>query len=412
MREPIENILADFRNLIVPASTHWNHPRFHAWFSVSASSPGILAEALAAALNVNGMLWKSSPVPVELEQTVLDWLRQWLQLPGEFTGVIYDTASTSTMHALAAARDFVDPESRTRGSRGDLIVYTSAQAHTSVEKGAIALGFGQDNVPKIAVDGDFRMCTKALSTAIASDLTAGKRPCCIVPTVGTTSTTSIDDVRAAVDIAATCGAWVHVDGAYGACAAIVPELRHILNGSESAHSLVVNPHKWFFTAFDLSVLYTSRPDILRRAFSLSAEYLRTAQDDKAVNFMDYGVPLGRRFRSLKFWFVMRYFGRLRMAQTIRDHIGYAQEFANRIKTDPDFELAAPVTLSLVCFRYRGTNDQNLELMNRINSSGVAFLSHTVLLGNFVIRLAYGNLRTTARDVDIVWRCLQRCKTGL
>lgn len=404
--ESIYQILDDFEGLIVPANTQWNHPRFHAYFSVSASSPGILAEALTASLNVNGMVWKSSPACTELELVVCDWVRQWLDLPSSFFGTILDTASVSTMHALIAARDFVDPDSRRRGLRGDLTVYTSEQAHSSVEKGAIAAGFGQDNVRKIAVDTEFRMLPQALSEALAADVAAGKRPCCVVPTVGTTSATSVDPVREVVDIGLKYGTWIHVDGAYGGCAAIVPEMRHILDGTELAHSLVLNPHKWFFTPIDCSLFYTSRADILRRAFSLVPEYLKTSQDDQAINLMDYGVPLGRRFRSLKLWFVMRYFGRERMAGIIASHCAMAREMADWIQADHRFELSAPVPLSLVCFRLKGTEEQNRRLMDRVNESGKAFLSHTMLNGQFVIRCAIGNLRTTREDMEIVWRQIQ------
>ena len=404
--EPIERVLEDFRNIIVPATTHWNHPRFHAYFSVSASAPGILAEALAAALNVNGMVWKSSPAFTELELTVVGWLRQWLGLPESFFGLIYDTASVSTLHALIAARDFVDPETRTRGHRTGLTVYTSEQAHSSVEKGAVALGFGQENVRRIPVDREFRMRPDALAAALEEDAAAGKRPCCVVPTIGTTSTTSIDPVRQVIDIAARYNAWVHVDGAYGGCAGIVPELRCVMDGVDAAHSFVMNPHKWLFTPVDCSVLYTSHPEVLRRALSLVPEYLRTAHDDEVVNLMDYGVPLGRRFRSLKLWFVMRYFGRERMASIIRSHVEMAHRLAGWIAADDRFELCAPVPLSLVCFRMRGSDEANRALLDRINASGVAFLSHTVLNGQFVLRLALGNLRTTEDDLKLVWGRLQ------
>lgn len=404
--EPISEILRDFESLIVPANTHWNHPRFHAYFPASASAPGILAEALTAGLNQNGMVWKSSPACTELELTVLDWVRQWLGLPPEFFGLIYDTASMSTMHGLAAARQFVDPDSRTRGMRGDLTVYTSEQAHSSVEKGAIALGFGQDNVRKIAVDDQFRMRPDVLAATMEADVAAGKRPCCVTPTVGTTSTTSIDPVRDVIEIAARHGAWIHVDGAYGGCAGVVPELRWVLDGVDAAHSFVLNPHKWLFTPVDCSLFYTRRPEVLRQAFSLIPEYLRTAEDDRVVNLMDYGVQLGRRFRSLKLWFVLRYFGTERMAAIIRSHVDMAQTLASWIRADERFELAAPVPLSLVCFRKRGSDEENRALMDRINASGVAFLSHTVLNGQFVLRYAIGNLRTTMDDVKLVWGRIQ------
>ncbi len=404
--EPIERILEDFRNLIVPANTHWNHPRFHAYFSVSASGPGIIAEALTAALNVNGMLWKASPAATELEQVTLGWLRQWLQLPETFFGIIHDTASVSTMHALAAAREMLDPDGRTRGASGNLTVYTSEQAHSSVEKGAIAIGFGQDNVRKIPVDAEFKMRCDLLEAAIEEDLRNGKKPCCVVPTVGTTGTTSIDPVAEVGAIATRYGMWMHVDAAFGGPAAILPELRHILNGVETAHSLVVNPHKWMFTPIDCSVLYVSRPDILRRAFSLIPEYLRTAQDTDAVNFMDYSVALGHRFRSLKLWFVMRYFGREGIASIIRSHIAWTQLLAIEVNAHPSFEVVAPVPLSLLCFRYKGSDEQNRALLDAVNESGVAFLSHTVLHGRFVLRLAVGNVRTTQADLADVWRTIQ------
>ncbi len=405
--EPIEDILRDFRNIIVPGNTHWNHPRFHGYFSVSASRPGILAEALTAALNVNAMVWKSSPAATELEVRVLSWVREWLGLPDTFFGTIYDTASISTMHGIIAAREFVDPESRTRGMRGDLTVYTSEHAHSSVEKGAMATGFGQDNVRKIAVDDRFRMIPGALAAALKEDVARGKRPCCVVPTVGTTSTTSIDPVREVVALAREYGAWVHVDGAYGGSAAIVPELRaQLMDGVELADSFVVNPHKWMFTPIDCSLFYTSRPDVFRRALALTPEYLKTAQDNIAVNLMEYGVPLGRRFRSLKLWFVMRYFGHQRMAAIIRSHIEWTREMASWIEADPRFELSAPAPLALVCFRMKGSDDLNRQLMDRINASGIAFLSHTVLNGRFVMRMSIGNVQTLRSDVELVWRTIQ------
>lgn len=404
--QSMESILRDFREKVVPANTHWNHPRFHAYFSVSASGPGILAEALIAALNVNGMVWRSSPAATELELTVTDWLRNWMDLPTEFFGTILDTASMSTMHALIAARHYVAPEARVRGSRGDLTVYASEHAHSSIEKGVIAIGLGQENFRRVAVDNDFRMRPEALASAIEADIASGKRPCCIVPTVGTTSTTSIDPVRDVVAIAARHNVWVHVDAAFGGPAAILPELRTILDGSADAHSLVVNPHKWLFTPIDCSLLYTRRPDILKEALSLVPEYLRTTEDSRVTNLMDYGVPLGRRFRSLKLWFVMRYFGRDRIAGIIRQHIRWAQELAAEIAAHEQFEVVAPVPLSLICFRLRGSDDQNRLLLDRINSTGVAFLSHTVLRGRFVLRLSIGNIRTTKDDLSLVWRTIQ------
>jgi len=404
--EPMERLLDDFRGMIVPAITHWNHPGFMAYFANTAPGPGIIAELFAAALNANAMLWKTSPAATELEQVVLDWLRQWMGLPDGLFGIIFDTASTSSMHAIAAAREMADSEARTLGASRGLTLYCSEQAHSSIEKGAIAIGIGQQNVRKIAVDDDFRMRPAALAAAIEADIAAGLRPFCVVATVGTTSTTSIDPVPAIAEIAARHGLWLHVDAAYAGSAAIVPELRHILDGAEQADSLVVNPHKWFFTPFDLSAFYTRRPDILRRAFSLVPEYLRTAQDGRAVNYMDYGVPLGRRFRALKLWFVMRYFGREKLAEIIRQQVSWAQELAAAIDADPRFERSAPAPLSVVCFRYKGADDENRRLLEAVNASGEFFLSHTVLRGKFTLHLAIGNMGTTRGHVMRAWEMLR------
>ncbi|MDP3000107.1 MAG: pyridoxal-dependent decarboxylase, partial [Bryobacterales bacterium] len=286
--ESMDAILEDFRNLILPGVTHWNHPGFHGYFSISGSAPGILAESLAAALNVNAMLWKACPSATELEQVVLGWLREWVGLPDNFFGIVYDTASISTMHAIAAAREQAAPESRLEGTPAGLVMYTSEQAHNSVEKAAIALGIGHRNVRKVPVDECFRMRPEVLRQMVEQDLAGGKKPFCVVATAGTTSTTSIDPVPAIADIAERHGLWLHIDGAYGGPAAIVPEFRHVLAGAERADSIVINPHKWLFTPVDFSAFYTHRPEVLRRAFSLAAEYLKTSEDSRAVNLMDYG----------------------------------------------------------------------------------------------------------------------------
>ena len=289
--EPMAAILEDFRRIIVPAATHWNHPGFMAYFATSASGPGILGEMLAAALNMNGMLWKTSPAVVELEQVALDWLRQWIGLPDPLFGIIFDTASTSSMHAIAAARESIAPEVRTEGAGTGLVLYTSEQSHSSIEKGAISIGIGQKNVRKIPVDAEYRMRPDALAAAIEQDRASGLRPFCVVATVGTTSTTSVDPVEEIAAIAERHNLWLHVDAAYAGAAAIAPEFQHILRGCERADSLVTNPHKWLFTPVDISVLYTRRPEILRRAFSLVPEYLRTADNPRAMNYRDYGCPL-------------------------------------------------------------------------------------------------------------------------
>ncbi|MGH9619760.1 MAG: pyridoxal phosphate-dependent decarboxylase family protein [Bryobacteraceae bacterium] len=405
--EPVEAIFADFQAKIFPALTLWNHPRFFGYFPSSSPPPAVLAEFLAAAVNVNGMVWKSSPAATELEQTVLGWLRQWLALPESFFGIIYDTASTGVLHALAAARQRVAPECRTEGMRADLTVYTSEQAHSSVEKAAITLGFGQHNVRKIPVDAEFRMRSDLLDRAIEADLAKGKRPCAVVATVGTTSLTAIDPLREIAAIANRHGVWLHVDAAYGGSAAILPEMRHILDGIEQAHSLVLNPHKWLYVPSDCSVLYTREPEALRAAFSLIPEYLRTAEDDRVVNLMDYGFQLGRRFRSLKLWYVLRSFGRRGIMELLREAMRLAQIIKQLVEAEPEFELCAPVTLSLVCFRHRGGDAFNEQLLAEINGTGKAFLSHTIIGGKYMLRFAVGNFQTTEQDVRETWDLIRK-----
>ena len=328
--------------------------------------------------------------------------REMAGAAAEFFGIIYDTASIGTMHAIAAAREIADPESRRKGNSGRLAMYISEHANFSVEKAGMTLGIGQDNIRHIASDEAFRMRVDLLREAMETDRKAGKTPFCVVPTVGTTSTSSIDPVPAIADVAEDYGAWLHVDAAYGGAAAILPELQYIMDGAERAHSIVVNPHKWLFTPMDLSAFYTREPEILRRAFSLVPEYVKTAEDPRAVNYMEYGVQLGRRFRALKLWFVMRNLGREGVCAIIRSHIEYAQRLAGLIRAHPDFEIAAPTPFSLVCFRYRGSDDDNRALLETINASGKAFLSHTVLNGRFVLRLAIGNMETRWEDVEEVW----------
>ncbi|MGI9072732.1 MAG: pyridoxal phosphate-dependent decarboxylase family protein [Bryobacteraceae bacterium] len=404
--EPIERIFKDFESSIFPALTLWNHPRFFAWFSVSSTPPSILAEFLTATLNVNAMLWKSAPAATELEQVTLTWLREWLALDETFFGIIYDTASVGVMQAIAAAREWVDPSCRVKGMRRDLMVYISEHTHSSSEKAAIVLGFGQENVRKIPVDSQFRMRPDLLEKAMEADFAAGKRPCCIVASVGSTSTTAIDPIPAIADIAERYNTWLHVDAAYGGSAAVLPEMRHIFNGAERAHSLILNPHKWLYVSIDCSVLYTRYPDILRQSSSLSAEYLQTAEDDRVVNYMDYGVQLGRRFRALKLWYVFRYYGRQGIISMLRESLRLAQLLKALVESDESFEISAPVPFSLICFRHRSNNEFNQRLLAEINATGEAFLSHTVLNGIFVLRFAIGNFQTTEQDIRDTWRLIQ------
>lgn len=404
--EPFAEIFADFQKLIVPANTNWNHPNFYGFFAISGAPPGILAEMLTATLNVNHMLWRSSPAGTELEQVTMDWLRQWLGLPPEFFGIIYDTASISTMHAIVAAREMTDPEARTRGANGNLVVYCSEQAHSSVEKSAITVGIGQENVRKIGTDERFRMRPDLLEEALGADMRQGKHPFCVVATVGTTGVTAVDPVPAIADIAAKRRMWLHVDAAYGGAAALVDSMRHYMDGVDRADSLVFNPHKWLLTPVDLSAFYTRHPEILKRAFSLIPAYLKTDENSRALNFMDYGVQLGRRFRSLKLWFTMRAYGREALARIIEQHCEFAREFAGWVEADSRFEVCAPVTYSLVCFRHKGGDEVTRGLMDAINASGLAFIGGTTVRDRFVLRLAIGNFQTTREDLQRVWEFLR------
>ncbi len=409
--ETLDQILADFKSSILPALTLWNHPRFFAWFSVSSTPPSMLADFLAAAVNVNAMLWKSSPAATELEQVTLSWIRQWLGLDEQLFGIIYDTASLAVMQAIGAAREYIDPECRIKGMRPGLTVYVSEQTHFSAEKAAITLGFGQEHVRKIGVDEQFRMRADLLEAALQEDIAAACRPCCIVASIGSTSTSAIDPVRQIAKIAQRHNTWLHIDAAYGGSAAILPEMRSIFDGVEGAQSLVFNPHKWLYVSIDCSVLYTSRPDILRRASSLNAEYTRTAEDDQVVNFNEYGVQLGRRFRALKLWYVLRYYGREGIMAMLRESLRLAQVLKSLIEADADFMLAAPVPFSLVCFRHRGDNELNQQLLAEINQSGKAFLSHTVLDGRYTLRFAIGNYQTTEADIRETWDLIRATARG-
>ncbi len=402
--ESFGQILADLDRVIVPGMTHWNHPSFFAYFSSSASGPGIIAEFLAATFNSNSMLWKTAPSATELEETVMDWLRQMLGLPSEFMGISYDTASVGTFHALAAARNAVAGwDVAENGLSGPdaprLSMYTSDQAHSSVEKAALAIGVGRRGVRKIPVDSEFRMKAEELERAIEADLSSGWTPFCVSATVGTTSTTSVDPIDRIADITSRLGLWLHVDGAYAGAAAILPERREeVLAGCDRADSFVVNPHKWMFTPVEFSAFFTRRPDAVRRAFSLVPEYLKTSEDAAVTNFMDYGIQLGRRFRALKLWMVIRYFGVDGIRVLIREHIRLARLFAGWVDSDERFERLAPVPFSTVCFRLKGSDEANAELLDRINATGKAFLSHTRLGGRFTIRFTVGNLRTRESHV--------------
>ncbi|GAC1613321.1 MAG: pyridoxal-dependent decarboxylase [Vulcanimicrobiaceae bacterium] len=416
MPESFEQIFADFERIILPGITHWNHPRFFAYFSNTSAPVAVLAEALAAALNVNAMLWRTSPAATELEDVVLSWLRQLLGLPQGFHGIIYDTASIAGFTALAAARDACGLHIRDMGMSGRdvpvLRVYVTQHTHSHIEKAAIALGIGRANVIAISCDERYQMDPQALERKIQDDIEQGFRPMCIAGTIGTTSTTSADPIASLASIAKKHRVWLHVDAAYAGVAAMLPEFRSLFAGIEHADSLVVNPHKWLFVPMDLSVLYVRDPEGLRKTFSLVADYLMTSETD-VHNYMDYGLQLGRRFRALKLWFVLRAYGAQGVRDRLRAQIGFAQELAAWIEREPAWEISAPHPFSVVCFRYRPADASesevgslNAAIMEKVNASGKAFLSSTKIEGKNVLRIAIGNEGTSLDDVRVVWDLLR------
>jgi aromatic-L-amino-acid decarboxylase len=414
--EPFEAIFRDFERVLVPALTHWNHPGFFAYFAISASAPGVLAELLSAALNQQAMLWRTSPAATELEEVTLGWLRQLLGLPEIFDGVIYDTASISTLHALAAARETAVPGVGELGLAGARCrVYCSEHAHSSVDKAVMLLGLGRAAVRRIPVGEGFQMRVDLLRDAIAEDVAAGRLPVAVVATIGTTSTTSVDPIAEVATICAERGIWLHVDAAYAGVTAMLPECRGHFAGWERADSIVLNPHKWLFVPFDLSVFYCRRMDVIHRTFSVVPEILRTREGERGVrNLMDTGIQLGRRFRSLKLWMVLRHFGAQGVRDALTEHIRLARLFAEWVDADGDFERVAPVPFSVVCFRARPHHlpaDQldrfNEQLVDAVNETGEIFLSHTRLENAVVIRLAIGNLHTAESHVARAWELLRR-----
>lgn len=426
--EPLAAILADYTRLIEPNATHWQHPGFLAYFATTASGPGILGEMLTAAIGQNAMLWRTSPIGTELEEVVVDWLRQALGLPDGFDGLLTDTASTSTLIALAAAREAAGLDAAERGLAGrtdlgpGLRVYASAEAHSSVDKACMTLGLGRASLVRIPTNDRYEMIPEALADAIAADRAAGLNPIAVVATVGTTSSTSVDPVAPIEAIAHREALWLHVDSAYAGVVAMLPERRPPFAGWERADSIVVNPHKWLFTPLDASLLLTRRMVDLRAAFSLVPEYLRTLDRATPVrDYNEYTPQLGRRFRALKLWIQLRWFGLEGLRARIGRHMELAAAFAAAVDTEPDWELLAPVPFSTVCFRWRPAElatqaDEpeiaerldvaNAAIMDAVNRTGEVFLSHTRLRGTFTIRLAVGSLRTEARHVERAWELLR------
>ena len=417
--ESIDAILADYDRLVVPNATHWQHPGFMAYFATTASGPGILGEMLTAALGQNPMLWRTSPIGTELEEVVVGWLRQGLGLPDAFDGLLTDTASTSSLIALAAAREAAGLDVAAKGLAGrpdlpTLRVYASREAHSSIEKACMTLGIGRENLVRIPVDDAFAMRTDALQGAVSADRDAGRLPIAVVATIGTTSSTAIDPVASIADIAQRERLWLHVDSAYAGAVALIPERRAAFTGWQRADSIVMNPHKWLFTPLDASLLLTPRMTDLRAAFSLVPEYLRTLDRETPVrDYNEYQPQLGRRFRALKLWIQLRWFGLSGLRRRIERHIDMAQVFAGWIDAAPDWERLAPVPFSTVCFRWDPGGIGNAELdarnaaiMDAVNRTGEVFLSHTRLGDRFTIRLSVGNLRTEPRHVERAWTLLR------
>jgi aromatic-L-amino-acid/L-tryptophan decarboxylase len=416
---------------------HWSHPMFLGYFGWTSTAPGILGEILSAPLNVNAMTWRTCPAATELETVVVDWLRQWVGLPDELGGVVYDTASVAIMHALAVAREEAAPSTRKLGlSDRDLPrfrIYTSDQAHSAAEKAAIALGIGEDNVTRVPSDDQFRMDVNSLGRSVAEDRQNGFHPMAVVATVGTTATASVDAIPEIAKICREQKMWLHIDGAYGGGFAIVPEYKWLSNGWELADSVVINPHKTVFVPLDFSVLYVRGLERLRRVFTLVPEVLRGDTIEGEKNYMDYGIQLGRRFRALKAWVIWRSLGRAGVVVRLREQIRLANLLADWIREDDRFELSAQPSMGVVCFRFAGAaapspraatatqgragsidriDGINSDIVERINASGRAYLTQTKLRGRTVMRIGLGNVLTTEEHLRMAWRLIRETTEAL
>jgi aromatic-L-amino-acid/L-tryptophan decarboxylase len=412
----MDELMRELDAFIMPGIVQWGHPAFLGYFGSTSNGPALLGEMIAAALNVNVMTWRTSPAATELEGVVLGWIRELVGLPESFMGIVYDTASIGLMHALAAARELAGGDVRKQGlvgrgaELGPMRVYASDQAHSGAEKAMIVLGLGEENLVRVRSDERFRMDVGALERVIADDVARGMRPMAVIATVGTTSTASIDPVAEIAGVCRAHGLWLHVDAAYGGPLAMLPERREVLAGAELADSVIVNGHKWLFIPLDFSALYTRRADVLRAVFSLTPEYLRgDAGADGVVNYMDYGIQLGRRFRALKAWMALRAFGREGLESRIREHCRLACLFAEWIDREPYYRIVAPVTMAVVCFRFapaalsdKGCDALNERIVEAVNASGDAYLTHTTLCGHRAMRIGVGNVLTTERHLAHLW----------
>ncbi len=414
--EPFETVFADFKRDILKGITHWQHPSFFAYFPANSSLPSVLAEMLTATLGAQCMSWETSPAAAELEERMMNWLKQMMGLPDHFVGVIQDTASTATLASLLTAREkFSDGGINQRGFANEkFTVYCSTETHSSLEKAIKIAGFGKENLRKIAVDDQFAMQPSALEQAIREDLEKGYQPLCVTATVGTTSSTAVDPLFAIGEICQKYHLWFHVDAAFAGTAALLPEMRPYFRGLELADTYVFNPHKWMFTNFDCSAYFVKDKAALLRTFEILPEYLKTKADAQVNNYRDWGVPLGRRFRALKLWFVIRTFGVSGLQDRIREHVRLAHSLAEKMKAAKDYEILAPVPFSLICFRYKPAhlqdltklNELNARLLENINKTGQAYLTHTKLKDVYAIRLVIAQTYVSQKQVDAVWELIQ------
>lgn len=417
--ESLEIITRDFQEIILPGMTHWQHPAWFAYFPANNSPPSILAEILTAGMGAQCMIWQTSPSAAELEEVVMDWLKDMLGLPRDMSGVIQDTASTASLVALLTAREkATEFQSNLAGIQKPLAVFLSEEAHSSIEKGAKIAGYGKNNLIRVPTDEKLAMIPERLEAAVLEEEAAGKTPCCVVATVGTTSSSAIDPLNPIAEICRKHGLWLHVDAAYAGTAALLPEKRWILEGIDKVDSFVFNPHKWMLTNFDCSAYFVKDQEALIRTFEIHPEYLKTGVDAQVKNFRDWGIQLGRRFRALKLWYVIRYYGVRGLQQIVREHIRLAQIFSDLVDEHPLFERMAPVPLSLVCFRLNdGRAEKDLDRLNRtflerINRSGKMLLTQTSLKGKYVLRMAIGALNTEEKHVHSAWTFLSQTAADL
>ena len=415
--EEMNEILADFQSIIMPGITHWQHPSFFAYFPANSSPPSLLAEMLMSTLASQCMLWETSPAATELEERVMEWLGEMIGLPSFFKGVLQNSASECTLIALLCAREkYTNYQSNITGLRtGPLLkVYASAQIHSSIEKAVRIAGMGSENLHYIEADDQFAMDASKLETAILADKKAGNIPCCVIAAIGTTSSTGVDPIK---EIAAICkehNIWLHVDAAYAGTALVLPEYRHFSEGIEEAQSIVFNPHKWMFTNFDCSAYFIRDKDALLRTFSILPEYLKTASHGKVNNYCDWGIQLGRRFRALKLWFVLRNFGQEGIREKLRLHIRLAKDLYRKIEAEPNYEILALLNFNLICFRYKPENISseetlkalNQKLLQNLNKSGKLFISHTSLNGRYTLRIVVAQTNVEARHVENAWTLIK------